>query len=120
MAGFLSRLFGSSSNTVKAPPIPGNSITMIAPEASASRLGLDAFRSLEVHLERKFNCRTFASTKVDVVGVEGELLLDGKGQLHGGVVTETWHLDASGTKRKVGMVFKSDGSGGNLVAIADL
>lgn len=116
--GILTRLFGAKSKQVP-PPIPGNSITMMAPEADVSELGLDAYRNVAEYLKRKYGCLTFQIGKVEGVAAEPDLAIDGQGRIHRGACSELWHVKAGARNLILKMAFGSDGKGGSLVGIGE-
>jgi hypothetical protein len=114
--GFLKGLFGGKQSATP-PPIPHNSVTMMAPEAAVSQLALDAYKNVAEYLKQRYACDSFNIQKVEPVAADPDLLIDGHGRIHKGVCSERWHIRANGRAVVLEMAFGSDGKGGSLVAI---
>ena len=116
--GLLSSLFGAK-NKQTPPPIPKNSIAMMAPQADVSELGVSAYRNVAEYLKRKHGCQAFEITRVEGVAAEPDLAIDGRGRIHKGACSERWHIKAGAKNLTLKMAFGSDGRGGSLVGIGE-
>ena len=94
--------------------LPGKSAVRLA-----TSLRHDALRNLHSFESSKYHCASVTVIDTDSTKLEGDVLLDEHGRLHSGVITDSWIVDACGTRQHLTLVFQPDGKGGNYVAIAE-
>ena len=95
--------------------LPGKSIASISPA-----LYRDSMSNLSAWLKLEKSCGNFEVTETEVINHEGKVIINNKGQLFAGTITEHWNISYCNTQAKIGIVFQPDGKGGNYIAISEI
>jgi hypothetical protein len=103
----------SSQPTPTALEVPGVSLVN-----HAAALRKDALGNLGLFAQKEYGCGSVSVLDTKNERVDGEILVDGKGRLFSGVVSERWAVDMCGELRNLALVFRADGKGGSYVEIA--
>jgi hypothetical protein len=117
-------LVGCASQPITSSPLPktlpeSNEIPGKSALRSATALRHDALKNLHAFEASKYHCATVTVIDTDSTDLKGDVLVDERGRLHSGVITDRWVVDACGTRQVLVLVFQPDGKGGNYVAIAE-
>jgi hypothetical protein len=117
-------LVGCASQPTASPPLPktlpeSNELPGKSALRSATALRHDALKNLHAYEASRYHCTTVTVIDTDSTDLKGDVLVDERGRLHSGVITDRWVVDACGTRQVLVLVFQPDGKGGDYVAIAE-
>lgn len=102
------------SDVALASDLPGNSFANFSKPVRK-----DFEKNIKQYMKQKHACSTFQVKDTRGVKEEGEILVDAKGRLFSGVISEEWDLLACGKPLTLVLVVSPDGAGGTFVAIAE-
>jgi hypothetical protein len=93
--------------------LPGDSLATIS-----HVLHDDIMENLKYWVNKELSCPNFTVNDTVMIKRQGKILMDAAGRLHSGVSKEKWSLSHCGKQSDIILIIKSDGKGGNYVAIA--
>jgi hypothetical protein len=114
------------SQPAPAPsPLPGplketEEVPGVSLVRHATALRKDALRNLALFAKKKYKCSSIRVVDTKHEKDDGEILLDRKGRLFSGVVSERWSVWLCGEIRALALVFRPDGKGGSYISIAEV
>lgn len=114
---FVIVLYGCSSTPKlgENTGVPGDSITTISPYLLS-----DAITNITEWVRDNYDCDSIEVANTEWISQEGEILMDDKGRLFSGTISEKWTIAHCNVQTKLAIIFTPDGKGGSYVAIAKL
>jgi hypothetical protein len=99
----------------KTEEVPGVSLVR-----HAAALRKDTLRDLALFAKKEHKCGSVSVIDTKHERSDGEVLVDRKGRLFSGVVSERWSVEMCGELRALALVFRSDGKGASQISIAEV